>query len=136
MTTMDLPGKRILLCDCEASMPLDAGTLAKACRAAGAEGEIELNTPLCRAPPGHFQQAILGATPALVPCTPEAPPVTDVLTIQGADDVKPRKPVRLRRVGPLLDVFTIMVGHPKVGQGMVLMDWIARVPTGRPFFGE
>ena len=75
---MDLRGKRILLCDCEASMPLDAGTLAKACRAAGAEGELELNTQLCRAQLGNFQQAILGEKPVLVACTQEAPLFTEV----------------------------------------------------------
>ena len=60
MTAMEMRGKRVLICDCEASMPLDAGKLAEACRAAGGEGEIELNTQLCRAQLGNFQQAILG----------------------------------------------------------------------------
>ncbi|MCH8155223.1 MAG: 4Fe-4S binding protein [Proteobacteria bacterium] len=75
---MDLRGKRLLLCDCEGSMPLDAGTLAKACQAVGAEGELELNTQLCRAQLGNFQQAILGEKPVLVACTQEAPLFTEL----------------------------------------------------------
>ena len=75
---MEMRGKRVLLCDCEASMPLDAGTLAKACQAAGAEGELELNTQLCRAQLGNFQQAILGEKPVLVACTQEAPLFTEL----------------------------------------------------------
>ena len=69
---MDLRGKRILLCDCEASMPLDAGTLAKACRAAGAEGEFEPNTQPCRAQLGNFRQTILGGKPVPAARTPGA----------------------------------------------------------------
>ncbi|MEX0923218.1 MAG: 4Fe-4S binding protein [Rhodovibrionaceae bacterium] len=70
---MKLQGKRLLVCNCEASMPLDAGKLTKACQAAGAEGELELNTQLCRAQLGNFQAAILGAEPVLTTCTQEAP---------------------------------------------------------------
>jgi len=78
MTAMEMRGKRVLICDCEASMPLDAGKLAEACRAAGGEGEIELNTQLCRAQLGNFQQAILGQDPVLVACTQEAPLFTEL----------------------------------------------------------
>ncbi|MCH8809733.1 MAG: 4Fe-4S binding protein [Proteobacteria bacterium] len=75
---MEMRGKRVLVCDCEASMPLDAGKLAKACQAVGAEGELELNTQLCRAQLGNFQQAILGDKPVLVACTQEAPLFTEL----------------------------------------------------------
>ena len=70
---MEMRGKRVLICDCETSMPLDSGKLTAACQAVGGEGEIELNTQLCRAQLGNFQQAILGQAPVLVACTQEAP---------------------------------------------------------------
>ena len=75
---MEMRGKRILVCDCEASMPLDAAKLTEACRAIGGEGEFELNTQLCRAQLGNFQQAILGQAPVLVACTQEAPLFTEL----------------------------------------------------------
>jgi ferredoxin len=71
-------GKRVLICNCETTMPLDAGKLAKACQAAGAEGELALNSQLCRAQLGNFQQAILGDQPVLVACTQEAPLFTEL----------------------------------------------------------
>ncbi len=79
---MEMRGKRVLICNCETTMPLDAGALTKACQAAGAEGKIELNSQLCRAQLGNFQQAILGTQPVLVACTQEAP----LFTEQAAED--------------------------------------------------
>lgn len=70
---MEMRGTRVLVCDCESSMALDEGKLTKACQAVGAEGEIELNTQLCRAQLGNFQRAILAEGPLLVACTQEAP---------------------------------------------------------------
>ncbi len=70
---MELRGKRVLVCDCEKTMPLDGAKLSKACRAAGAEDELEINTQLCRAQLGNFQRAVLGEQPVLVACTQEAP---------------------------------------------------------------
>ena len=75
---MEMRGRRVLICNCEASMPLDAGKLAEACQAIGGEGEFELNTQLCRAQLGNFQQAILGQAPVLVACTQEAPLFTEL----------------------------------------------------------
>ncbi|MFQ5773302.1 MAG: 4Fe-4S binding protein, partial [Kiloniellaceae bacterium] len=75
---MEIRGRHVLVCNCEQTMPLDAGKLAKACRAAGAEGEIELNGQLCRAQLGNFQQAILGERPVLVACTQEAPLFSEI----------------------------------------------------------
>jgi len=75
---MEMRGKRLLVCNCEETMPLDAGRLAKACQAAGATGELELNTQLCRAQLGNFQQSILGEGPVLVACTQEAPLFTEI----------------------------------------------------------
>lgn len=74
---MKLRGKRLLLCNCEATMPLDSGKLAKACQATagdgGSEGTLELNTQLCRAQLGNFQAAVIGAGPVLIACTQEQP---------------------------------------------------------------
>ncbi len=70
---MRLGAKRLLVCDCESTMPLDSGKLTKACQAVGGAGELALNTQLCRAQLGNFQQAILGDAPVLVACTQEAP---------------------------------------------------------------
>ena len=70
---MKLRGKRLLVCNCEATMPLDSGKLAKACQAVGAEGELQLNTQLCRAQLGNFQAAAIGEEPVLTACTQEAP---------------------------------------------------------------
>lgn len=70
---MRLAGKRLLVCDCEGTMPLQGGKLAKACQAVGAEGELALDTQLCRSQLGNFQQALLGGEELLVACTQEAP---------------------------------------------------------------
>lgn len=70
---MKLRGKNLLVCNCEATMPLDAGKLAKACQAAGAEGDFALNTQLCRSQLGNFQAAVIGDTPVMTACTQEAP---------------------------------------------------------------
>ena len=70
---MRLGAKRLLVCDCESTMPLDGDKLTKACQAVGGEGDLQLNTQLCRSQLGTFQQAILGQDPILVACTQEAP---------------------------------------------------------------
>ncbi|WP_119166444.1 4Fe-4S binding protein [Algihabitans albus] len=70
---MRLGAKRLLVCDCESTMPLDSDKLTKACKALGGEGELQLNTQLCRNQLGNFQQAVLGQEPLLIACTQEAP---------------------------------------------------------------
>ncbi len=67
---MELKGKRILVCNCESSMPLDGKSLAKAC---GAEGGCEVHTQLCRAQIESFKTAVVSGEPLLVGCTQEAP---------------------------------------------------------------
>ena len=76
---MEIRERRVLLCNCELSMPLDTGKLSKACQAAGATGDLDLNTQLCRAQLGNFQVAILGDGPLLVACTQEAPLFSEVV---------------------------------------------------------
>ena len=70
---MEMRGKRVLVCDCESTMPLQEGALTRACQAVGAAGKAELNTQLCRAQLGNFQRAIIGDQPVVVACTQEAP---------------------------------------------------------------
>ncbi len=66
---MQIKGKRVLVCDCEGTMPLDGGTLAKAC---GAEPS-QLATQLCGTELGRFIAALKDGEPLIVACTQEAP---------------------------------------------------------------
>ena len=70
---MEMRGKRVLVCNCDSTMPLEDASLTRACKAVGAEGKAEINTQLCRAQLGNFQRAILGQQPVVVACTQEAP---------------------------------------------------------------
>jgi hypothetical protein len=78
--TLTLRGRRVLVCDCEKTMPLEAEALAAACRKAGAEGgdEIDLNTQLCRAQLDNFERALEAGEPLLIACTQEAPLFAEV----------------------------------------------------------
>ena len=67
---MKIKGKRVLICDCEGTMPLDAGALAKA---SGGGDAPTVHTQLCRSQITEFQRAIAGEQPVLVACTQEAP---------------------------------------------------------------
>ena len=67
---MELKGKRILVCNCEISMPLDGDQLARAC---GAEGACAVHTQLCRAQIERFKAALASGEPLVVGCTQEAP---------------------------------------------------------------
>jgi Pyruvate/2-oxoacid:ferredoxin oxidoreductase delta subunit len=66
---MAIEGKRVLVCDCEGTMPLDGKALAKACGA----GPDKLATQLCGTELGRFVAALKDATPLIVACTQEAP---------------------------------------------------------------
>lgn len=76
--SLTLRGRRVLVCDCEKTMPLEAEALAAACRKAGAEGEVDLNTQLCRAQLDNFERALKAGEPLLVACTQEAPLFAEV----------------------------------------------------------
>ena len=75
---MKLRGRRILVCDCEKTMPLKADGLTATCRKAGAEGKADLNTQLCRAQLENFRTALESGEPLLVACTQEAPLFSEV----------------------------------------------------------
>ena len=63
---MENSRKKLLICNCENTMPLDAEALGKL----GAE---TVYSQLCRAQLGEFQRAILGDQEVIVACTQEAP---------------------------------------------------------------
>lgn len=66
---MKLQTKQVLVCNCEASMPLDARALGAAL---GTEPPI-VHTQLCRAQIEAFRRAASSGEPLLVACTQEAP---------------------------------------------------------------
>lgn len=68
---MQADGKRVLVCNCEGTMPIDGTALARAC---GAKPDEEgLATQLCRAELWRFQAALKAGEPVTVACTQEAP---------------------------------------------------------------
>ncbi len=72
---MEIDGKRVLICDCEGSIPLDGDALAKAF--GGSNPQVV--SQLCRAQIGEFQRAVLDGRPMLVACTQEAPLFDEVM---------------------------------------------------------
>ncbi|MEE9266488.1 MAG: 4Fe-4S dicluster domain-containing protein, partial [Gammaproteobacteria bacterium] len=67
-------GKKLFVCNCEGTMPLDAKALGKAC------GEnIHVHRQLCRAELGNVESGAAGGDPLLVCCTQEAPVFTETL---------------------------------------------------------
>ncbi|HEY9550448.1 MAG TPA: 4Fe-4S dicluster domain-containing protein, partial [Kiloniellaceae bacterium] len=84
---MEMRGKRVLVCNCDSTMPLEESALTRACQAVGAEGKAELNTQLCRSQLGNFQRAILGGQPVVVACTQEAPLFREIAAEDNPDAV-------------------------------------------------
>jgi len=70
---MQLDGRRVLVCNCEKTMPLDAEGLAKACGASASAGPDGIATQLCRAELKRFQDALKAGQPLTVACTQESP---------------------------------------------------------------
>ncbi|MGC6453690.1 MAG: 4Fe-4S dicluster domain-containing protein [Candidatus Puniceispirillaceae bacterium] len=68
---MKLSGREVLVCDCGASMDIDAKGLGKAC---GAADGCNVATSLCRGEIGQYEAALAaaGTTPLIVACTQEA----------------------------------------------------------------
>lgn len=65
---MKLNGKEILICDCEGTMKLPEKALAKLF-----DGDVVVNTHLCRAQIANFTNAVSEGAPMVVACTQEAP---------------------------------------------------------------
>ncbi len=61
--------QKILICSCDDSVPLDAGSVARACGSA----EVIQGKQLCRAELERFRNAAAGGDAILVGCTQEAP---------------------------------------------------------------
>jgi len=81
-SAMHINEKRVLLCDCEGTMTLDAKGLAKACNMAS---EPIIHTQLCRSQLANFENALGENTPLLVCCTQEAPLFLEAADATGAD---------------------------------------------------
>ncbi|HEY7609329.1 MAG TPA: 4Fe-4S dicluster domain-containing protein [Alphaproteobacteria bacterium] len=83
---MEIEGKRVLVCDCEGTMPLDGKVLARACKSApDARG---LATQLCGTELGRFIMALNEGKPLIVACTQEAPRF-----LEQKDDAKRETPL-------------------------------------------
>ena len=67
---MEIGGKKVLVCNCEATMPLDGKALARACGGASA---ASIHHHLCRTQIARFHDACAAGEPVLVACTQEAP---------------------------------------------------------------
>lgn len=67
---MRFDGKRLLVCNCEGTMPLDGKALAKVC---GTSDAAEISNQLCRAEIGRFHTALKAGEPLTVACTQESP---------------------------------------------------------------
>jgi len=66
---MEINGKKILICDCEGTIPLDKKLMSKACGG----GQVQINTHLCRSQLDNFSKAAGEKKPIVVGCTQEAP---------------------------------------------------------------
>ena len=73
---MKVGGKRCLVCDCEGTMPLDGGALA---RALGAAGEPVVHHQLCRRQIDAVRAVAGGGEELLIGCTQEAPLFAETL---------------------------------------------------------
>lgn len=79
---MEIGGRKLLVCDCEGTMPLDGKALSRACGAADAP---VVNTRLCRAQLDNFRAAAAAGAPLIVACTQEAPLFDEVLGEAGQE---------------------------------------------------
>jgi ferredoxin len=78
-----MPDRRtILVCSCEDTMPLDGGTLKRACRGA----ELVSGRQLCRAELERFRALAVSGVPLTVGCTQEAPLFREIAGERGELD--------------------------------------------------
>ncbi|MGO1117934.1 4Fe-4S dicluster domain-containing protein [Rhodovibrionaceae bacterium A322] len=75
---MKLSGKRVLACNCEMTMAVDADKLVKACQALGGDGSLQVNSQLCRSQLENFQAALQSDDALLISCTQEAPLFSEI----------------------------------------------------------
>ena len=67
MTVISDTGRRLLICSCEGTMPLDADAIRRGCR-----GEVTAATQLCGAELGRFKAIAAEDGPLTVACTQQA----------------------------------------------------------------
>jgi len=77
---MGIGGKKVLVCSCEATMPLDGNALAKAC---DVKGTVAVHHHLCRTELDRFHDAAAGDTSLLIACTQEQPLFAELLATNG-----------------------------------------------------
>lgn len=80
---MKLGGRRVMLCSCEGSMPLDVEALAKAL---GTEPPEKIHFQLCRAESAAFRRAAASGEKLLVACGQEAPLFAELARLEGAEE--------------------------------------------------
>jgi ferredoxin len=68
--------RKVLICSCEDTMPLDAEAVQRVCKGA----DVVEGRQLCRAELERFRKAAVGGEPILVACTQEAPLFEEVAT--------------------------------------------------------
>jgi ferredoxin len=73
--------RHVLICSCEDTMPLDLGTLKRACGGSEVTGARQL----CRAELARFRATAASGAPVTVGCTQEAPLFAEVAWESGAD---------------------------------------------------
>ena len=85
---MEIGDKRVLVCDCTGTIPLDGKALRKACSAAAGKdvGEVVPDTILCRAQLGNFEAALRSGKELIVACTQEAPFFAETRAELGVDN--------------------------------------------------
>ena len=66
--------RKVLICSCEDTMPLDAGAIKRGCRGAS----VLTAHQLCRAELDKFRAAAAAGDPLTVGCTQEAPLFSEV----------------------------------------------------------
>ena len=77
---MEIGGKRVVLCDCESTMPLDGKATARACGAASASA---VSRHLCRTELDGLLKAAKNGKPLVVACTQEEPLFAEALADAG-----------------------------------------------------
>ena len=82
--SLKVKNRRLMVCDCEKTMALDAGKL-KACL--GGEGELTVYSNLCRTQIESFAGALDDKAPLMVACTQEAPLFREIAEEKGVTDI-------------------------------------------------
>ena len=75
---------RLLVCNCEKTMQIDAAALSKSL---GRDDELTVHTQLCRHQIDRFEKALKDGEPVLVACTQEAPLFSEVAEEHGFDQI-------------------------------------------------